>query len=99
MKTTHVTVQWPHGLHARPAAKLVGLARRFRSRIRLRLGTRLADARSILHIIVLSAGLGMALVIEADGVDEQEAIQAVEEFFREPGALEDSGGGSFSEHA
>lgn len=66
------------------AARLVRLAQRFRSSIRLRLGTRIADARSILNLMLLSATLGTALDIEAAGADEHEAVQAVEEFFASP---------------
>lgn len=81
MRHTLVTVQWGSGLHLRPAARLVHLARGFRSEIRLRLGGTVADARSILSILLLSAGLGTALDIEASGTDEREAIQAVQQFF------------------
>jgi len=66
------------------AARLVRLAQQFRSSIRLRLGTRMADARSILSLLLLSATLGTSLDIEAAGNDEHEAVQAVEEFFANP---------------
>jgi phosphocarrier protein HPr len=81
MRATRVTVNWDDGLHLRSAARLVRLARKFRSKIVLRLGSRVADARSILSILVLSATLGAALYIEASGDDEQEAIQAVQAYF------------------
>ena len=89
MKTTRVTIRWPRGLHMRTAGRLVQLARRFRSEIRLRLGTRMADARSILSLMILSASLGADLDIEAFGKDEHEAVQAVEEFFANPGDGDD----------
>jgi phosphotransferase system HPr (HPr) family protein len=63
------------------AARLVRLAQGFHSRILLRLGTRMADARSIISLMLLSATLGTSLEIEAAGNDEHEAVQAVEEFF------------------
>ena len=44
----------------------------------------MADPRSILSLVLLSAGLGTSLEIEASGVDEFEALQAIEEFFRSP---------------
>ena len=81
MKATHVTVKWHDGLHMRTAARLVRLARKFHCRILLRFGSRVADARSILSIMILSAGLGAPLDIEASGEDEHEAIQAVEAYF------------------
>jgi phosphotransferase system HPr (HPr) family protein len=90
MKTTRVEVRWLHGLHARQAARLVWLAHRFHSQIHLRLGARLADAKSILHILILSAGPGTALQVDVDGVDEHEAIQAVEKFFQDDDSATES---------
>lgn len=81
MKATHVTVKWDDGLRMRTAARLVRLARRFRSRICVRMGPRIADGRSLLSIRILSASLGSPLDIEASGNDEYEAIQAMESFF------------------
>ena len=57
------------------------LASRFRASIVCRLEGKVADARSILHILILCASLGATLEIEASGPDEHEAIQAVDEFF------------------
>lgn len=88
MKRGKVIVRWPSGLHLRAAANLVRLTQRFTSRVGLKVGPRFADARSVLSLLLLSAGLGTALDIEASGVDEHEAIQAIEEFFRN---LEDGG--------
>jgi phosphocarrier protein HPr len=81
MKATRITVKWEEGLHMRAAARLVQLARRFNSRILLRLGAGVADARSIMSIMILAASLGSPLIVEASGEDEHEAIQAVEVFF------------------
>lgn len=65
----------------RAAARLVRLARGFHSQILMRVGSRVADARSIMGIMILSANLGAPLVIEASGDDEHEAIQAVQAYF------------------
>ena len=81
MQCTRVTVRWNPGLHLRPASALVHLARRFQSEIRLRVGSTLIDARSILGILLLSATLGTALEVEASGDDEREAISAIRSFF------------------
>jgi phosphotransferase system HPr (HPr) family protein len=81
MKTTTVIIQWQEGIHLRRAGNLVRLAMQFRSSILCRLGERVADARSVLSILILCAGLGATLEIEASGPDEREAIQAVEAFF------------------
>ena len=81
MKKANVTVPWPEGLHLLPAARLARLTRTFRSRIRLSLGLRVADASSVLSILILCAGLNAVLVIEATGDDEREAVRAVEAYF------------------
>jgi len=41
----------------------------------------MADAKSVLSLMLLSAGLGTALTIEAMGADEAEALRAVQQFF------------------
>jgi phosphocarrier protein HPr len=81
MKATRITVQWRKGLHMRAAARLVQLTRQFHSRILVRLGSQVADARSIMSIMILAASLGSTLDIEASGDDEHEAIQAVQAYF------------------
>lgn len=66
----------------RMAAQLVRLTQRFTSRVALHLGNRMADTRSVLGLVLLSAHPGTALEVVAHGVDEHEAVVAVEEFFR-----------------
>lgn len=66
----------------RTAAQLVRLARQFHSRIILRWRTQVADAGSLMSIMLLCANLRSPLVIEASGDDEHEAIQAVEACFK-----------------
>lgn len=84
MKTVRVQVRRPGGLHLREATRLARLAQAFRSRIHLRLGDRLADARSVLSLLILCASLGVALDVEVSGIDEAEAVQAVSQFFADP---------------
>ncbi len=82
MKTTQVTVRFPTGLHARTAASLVQLCKRFRSRIVFRLGNRIASASSILSILLLAATFSSQLEVQASGEDEEAAIRAAEVFFQ-----------------
>jgi phosphotransferase system HPr (HPr) family protein len=82
MKRSTVRVAWTHGLHLRPAARLMRLAQQFRANVWLQCGSRRADLRSMLSIISLCAMMGTALEVEAAGEDEETAIQAVERFFR-----------------
>lgn len=67
------------GLHARAAANLVRVASQFRSSLTLKRldGNAEADAKSILSILTLAASRGTELRVVADGVDEQEALDAV----------------------
>lgn len=67
------------GLHARAAANLVRVAGRFKSSLTIhRLdGDLEADAKSILSILTLAASRGTELRVVADGVDEEEALDAV----------------------
>jgi len=81
MKAIRVETKWMDNLNMRTAAGLVKLVRGFRSSVFLRIGSRVADARSLMSIMILAASLGSALDIEASGVDEHEAIQAVQAYF------------------
>jgi len=76
------------GLHARAAAKLVGVAGRFESRIKLIKDGRDADAKSIMSVMMLAATQGTELGIEIDGPDADEAWDAlltlVQDRFGEP---------------
>ena len=67
------------GLHARAAANLVRVASQFQSSLTIQRldGNAQADAKSILSILTLAASRGTDLKIIANGVDEQEALDAV----------------------
>lgn len=60
---------------------IVKLAQRFRASIRIYANGRMADARSILSILLLCAAAHSRLEIEASGDDEDYAIRAVERLF------------------
>ena len=67
------------GLHARAAARLVRAASAYHSAVRLERADRSAsaDAKSILSVLMLAAARGTELRATAEGVDEEEAINAV----------------------
>ncbi len=71
------------GLHARAAAKLVRVASGFQSRVHLQRldGSASADAKSILSVLMLAASRGTRLLASAEGVDEELAINAIDELF------------------
>ncbi len=72
-----LTVSNRLGLHARPAARLVSTATRFRATIEVRLGAKRANAKSINQVATLGARQGDELVVIADGLDAADALQAL----------------------
>lgn len=66
------------GLHARAAAKFVHTAARFKADIKIRKGDEEVDGKSILGILLLAAGRGTSITVKADGADEREALDAIE---------------------
>jgi phosphoenolpyruvate-protein phosphotransferase len=69
-----VIIPNPTGLHARPAAVLASLAKGFRSVIKLQLGDKQANARSVTSIMALEIGRGASVRVVASGPDAKEAI-------------------------
>ena len=65
------------GLHARAASRLVNCASGFASDIRLVKGARSVNGKSIMGVLTLAASRGTELTVEADGADEQRALEAV----------------------
>ncbi|MEP4544547.1 MAG: HPr family phosphocarrier protein [Saccharospirillum sp.] len=76
------------GLHARAAAKLVGVAGQFESRIVLVKDGREADAKSIMSVMMLAASQGTELNVRIEGDDASEAwgalLSLVQNRFDEP---------------
>ena len=69
------------GLHARASAKLTKLASSFESDVALSRNGRRVNAKSIMGVMMLAAGLGSSVELETDGPDEAEAIDALEKLF------------------
>ena len=65
------------GLHARASAKLSKLAGSFRSDIHSSRNGRRVNAKSIMGVMMLAAGMGTEIEIDADGADEQQAVEAL----------------------
>ena len=65
------------GLHARASAKLSKLAGGFRSEISLSRNGRRVNAKSIMGVMMLAAGLGSEVEVETEGEDEQAAMTAL----------------------
>jgi phosphocarrier protein HPr len=77
MKRTTVRISNKLGLHARASAKLTKLAGGFASEVHMSRNGRRINAKSIMGVMMLAAGLGSELEIEAEGADESEALDAI----------------------
>jgi phosphocarrier protein len=71
------------GLHARAAAKLTHIASGFQSDIWLSRAGRRVNAKSIMGVMMLAAGQGSTVTIEAEGADAQAAIAALTKLIAE----------------
>jgi phosphocarrier protein len=69
------------GLHARASAKLVQLVQDFKSTIWLVSAGREVNAKSIMGVMMLAAGIGTPLTLRAEGPDEVDAVDAVAALF------------------
>ncbi len=76
IKTT-VTISNKLGLHARASAKLTKLASSFPCDVHLSRNDRRVNAKSIMGVMMLAAGLGAEVELECDGAREDEASQAI----------------------
>jgi phosphocarrier protein len=69
------------GLHARASAKLTQAASKFQSSVWIARNGRRVNAKSIMGVMMLAAGLGSSVELETDGPDEQDAIDTIEALF------------------
>lgn len=65
------------GLHARASAKLTKLAGGFSCEVWMSRGERRVNAKSIMGVMMLAAGMGAEVTVETDGPNEQEAMDAI----------------------
>jgi phosphocarrier protein len=77
MIKTSTTISNKLGLHARASAKLTKLAGGFPCEVWLAKGERRINAKSIMGVMMLAAGLGSTVVLETEGEREQEASDAI----------------------
>jgi phosphocarrier protein HPr len=72
-----VTISNKLGLHARASAKLTKLAGSYPCQVWMSKGERRVNAKSIMGVMMLAAGLGSEVNVETDGEREQEAMDAL----------------------
>ncbi len=76
IKTT-TTISNKLGLHARASAKLTKLAGSFPCEVWISKGERRVNAKSIMGVMMLAAGIGSEVELETDGTQEQEAMDGL----------------------
>jgi phosphotransferase system HPr (HPr) family protein len=79
-----VVIKDPYGLHLRAAVGLILAARKYKSRIILKKGLKMANAQSILGLLSLEASRGTELEVVSEGEDVPEALGEIRDFFNSP---------------
>jgi phosphocarrier protein HPr len=75
--SAEVTIVNKLGLHARASAKLTQMASGFASEVWLSRNGRRVNAKSIMGVMMLAAGKGASIVVEAEGADAEAALGAL----------------------
>jgi len=83
MIRTSISISNKLGLHARASAKLTKLAGSFQSEVMLSRNDRRVNAKSIMGVMMLAAGIGAVVEVEIDGPDEQAAMDAIVALFND----------------
>ena len=65
------------GLHARPSAQLTQVAGKFASEVYIAKNGRRVNAKSIMGVMMLAAGPGSTVTVDAEGPDEEQAVEAI----------------------
>jgi len=78
-KTKTFIIENEDGLHMRPAAKLVQIAKTFESEITFFSNGLSANSNSIMSLLMLGAAKGAALTVTADGIDATAALCAIKQ--------------------
>ena len=76
-----ITITNKLGLHARASAKLTQAASQFTSAVWIARNGRRVNAKSIMGVMMLAAGVGSTVEVETEGPDEEAAMAAVEGLF------------------
>ena len=77
MIKTSTSINNKLGLHARASAKLTKLAGSFGCEVWMSKGERRVNAKSIMGVMMLAAGMGSTVEVETNGSDEQAAMDAI----------------------
>ncbi len=81
MPSIDIVISNKLGLHARAAAKLTQLASKFSSEIFIARGAQRVNAKSIMGVMMLAAGLGVTVKVDATGTDAEQALLDIQSLF------------------
>lgn len=81
MKSIEIVVSNKLGLHARAAAKLTQLASTFASEIHISRDGQRVNAKSIMGVMMLAAGMGVSVTVDAAGDDAEQALEQIAALF------------------
>ena len=76
----NITIQLPSGLEARPVALLVQVASQYESQIHVEVQDKRVNAKSIMGMMTLGLEAGDKITVEADGSDENAAMEDIEKY-------------------
>jgi phosphocarrier protein len=82
MKKRDLLIENKLGLHARAAAQIVKTASGYNSRILLSKDGVEVDGKSIMGIMMMAAARGTTILVQADGGDEDRALEGMEKLFK-----------------
>ncbi len=71
------------GLHARAAAKFVAVSSKFNSHLTVTRNGREVNGKSIMGVMMLAASKGTCIIVKAEGDDEQQAVDALEQLIKD----------------
>ncbi len=88
MVTQKLVVAEISGLHLRPAGRISEVSLRFQSKVLIRKGDQVANAKSVLGLLAARVQQGDEIEVVCDGVDEKEALHAIVKVIQEDMNLE-----------
>lgn len=83
MVSQRVVVAEPSGLHLRPAGKLCEVCLKYQSKIQLKKGDSIANAKSVLGVLAARVQQGDEIELICEGPDEEEALEALVKLMQE----------------
>lgn len=80
MVQRNILIKNPTGLHARPAAQLVDLCKKFKSNIFIESNMKRCNAKSIFDVLHCCVKMGDYITLITDGEDEMSALEHISDF-------------------